>query len=80
MLFRSLTSDALTPARSIAAKMATLPSSCAGRLDKAPLNEPTGVRAALAMTIVVESLDMVRCLLGTFCYLDEQLRAFTIRS
>jgi hypothetical protein len=32
--------------------IATLPSSCAGRLANDPLNEPTGVRAALAMTMV----------------------------
>ena len=31
--------------------MATLPSSWAGRLANAPLNAPTGVRAALTMTI-----------------------------
>jgi hypothetical protein len=31
--------------------MTIAPSSCAGVLAKAPLNEPTGVRAALAMTI-----------------------------
>jgi predicted secreted protein len=30
--------------------MATSPSVCAGTLDSAPLNEPTGVRAALTMT------------------------------
>jgi hypothetical protein len=32
--------------------IATLPSSCAGKLANDPLNEPTGVRAALAMTMV----------------------------
>ena len=31
--------------------MATLPSSWAGRLANAPLKAPTGVRAALTMTI-----------------------------
>jgi hypothetical protein len=31
--------------------MAAAPSSCAGVLPKAPLKEPTAVRAALAMTI-----------------------------
>src|SRR5690349_5265249 len=40
-----------TPARSSAALMAILPSSCAGRLANAPLNAPTGVRAALTMTM-----------------------------
>ena len=37
--------------RSSALLMATAPSSCAGILPKAPLNEPTGVLFALAMTI-----------------------------
>src|SRR5215467_333925 len=40
-----------TPARSSAALIAILPSSCAGRLANAPLNAPTGVRAALTMTM-----------------------------
>ena len=51
-MMTSETSPASTRARSSAALMATLPSSCAGRLASAPLNEPTGVRAALAMTMV----------------------------
>ena len=46
------TSPASTRARSSAALMATLPRSCAGMLASVPLNAPTGVRAALAMTIV----------------------------
>ena len=48
----SETSPGCRPARSKAALIATLPSSCAGRLANEPLNEPTGVRAALAMTMV----------------------------
>ena len=48
----SETSPGCTPARSSAALMAILPSSGAGRLASEPLNEPTGVRAALAMTMV----------------------------
>ena len=51
-MMTSDTSPGSTRARSSAALMATLPSSCAGRLASAPLNEPTGVRAALAMTMV----------------------------
>ena len=51
-MMTSDTSPASTRARSSAALMATLPSSCAGRLDSVPLNEPTGVRAAPAMTMV----------------------------
>ena len=39
--------------------MATLPSSCAGRLANAPLKAPTGVRAALAITMVDWSLFIV---------------------
>ena len=39
------------PARSTAAWMAIVPSSWAGRLESAPLNEPTGVRAAETMTM-----------------------------
>jgi hypothetical protein len=42
----------------MAATIATLPSSWAGKLAKAPENEPTGVRAALAITIVVASVLM----------------------
>src|SRR6185437_7589293 len=40
-----------TPARCSASCIAALPSSWAGRLANALLNEPTGVRAALTMTI-----------------------------
>ena len=43
------------PARSMAALMAIFPSSWPGRLASEPLNEPTGVRAALAMTMVALS-------------------------
>ena len=52
----SETSPGCTPARSIAALMAIFPSSWPDRLDSEPLNEPTGVRAALAMTMVLSSL------------------------
>ena len=47
----SCTSSGATPARSSAPLMATAPSSCAASVAKAPLKEPTGVRAALAMTM-----------------------------
>jgi hypothetical protein len=47
----SFTSSAATPARSSAPRIATAPSSWAASVAKAPLKEPTGVRAALAMTI-----------------------------
>src|SRR4029077_20433604 len=40
-------------ARSRAALMATAPRSCAGRLTNAPLNDPTGVLAAEAITMSV---------------------------
>ena len=40
-----------TPARLSAAWIATLPSSWAGRPESAPLKAPTGVRAALTMTM-----------------------------
>ena len=40
-----------TPARSSAALMATLPRSWAGMVANAPLNAPTGVRAAPTMTM-----------------------------
>ena len=53
------TSPASTRARSSTALIATLPSSCAGRLASAPLKEPTGVRAALAITMVDWSLFIV---------------------
>src|SRR3954447_20706096 len=46
----SSTSPGSTLARSIAAVIATLPSSCAGVLPNAPLNAPTGVRAAETIT------------------------------
>ncbi len=48
------------PARDTAAWMAILPSSWAGRLARAPLKEPTGVRAAETMTMSL----MVRLPLG----------------
>src|SRR5215212_7801542 len=46
----SSTSPGSTLARSIAAMIATLPSSCAGVLANAPLKLPTGVRAAETIT------------------------------
>ena len=49
----SSTSSGRTPARSIAALMATVPSTWAGSAAKAPLKLPTGVRAADAITISV---------------------------
>src|SRR6185369_13291621 len=55
----SETSAGSTLARFSASMMATLPSSWAARLARAPLNEPTGVRAAEVMTTSVmgNSLD-----------------------
>jgi hypothetical protein len=47
----SSTSAASTRADSSAALIAAAPNSCAGVLAKAPLNEPTAVLLALAMTI-----------------------------
>src|SRR5262245_57454372 len=47
----SETSAPSTPARLSDSWIATLPSSWAARLAKAPLKAPTGVRAALTMTI-----------------------------
>src|SRR5690349_12310438 len=50
------------PARSTAAVIATLPNSWAGRADSAPLNEPTGVRAAETMTtsVMTGPLELLR--------------------
>ena len=50
-MMTSETRSGSTPARSSAALMATLPRSWAGRLANAPLKLPTGVRAALTMTM-----------------------------
>ena len=47
----SSTSAPSTPARSIAAAIATLPSSAAGSVASAPPNAPIGVRAAPAITM-----------------------------
>src|SRR6476620_4421242 len=47
----SSTSAASTPARDKSSLMTTAPSSCAGVAAKAPLKEPTAVRAALATTM-----------------------------
>src|SRR5690606_13866468 len=55
----SSTSAAATPARSSAALIASAPSSWAGTLANAPLNVPTAVRAALAMTIVFGPVEAV---------------------
>ena len=52
-MITSSTSAAEMPARSIAALMAMVPRSCAATEDSAPLNEPTGVRAAETMTTSV---------------------------
>src|SRR5262249_29919839 len=51
------TSLASTFARCSAAVMATRPSSCAGVAAKAPLKEPTGVRAAETITMSVIASD-----------------------
>src|SRR5262249_45353019 len=51
-MMTSDTSPGSTPARSSAARMATFPNSWAGRLASEPLKAPTGVRVALAMTMV----------------------------
>ncbi len=58
----SSTSPGSSFAAAIAALTAAAPRSCAGVLAKAPLNEPTAVRLALAMTISVA--DMARFSLG----------------
>src|SRR4029079_9584054 len=50
-MMTSSTSPGSTFARSNAALMATWPKACAGMLDSEPLKDPTGVRAALTMTI-----------------------------
>ncbi len=55
----SETSPGSRRARSRAPRIATLPNSWAGRLASAPLKAPTGVRAALAMTIVDWSVLIV---------------------
>src|SRR5215217_5551847 len=53
----SSTSPGSTLARSSAAAIATLPSSCAGVLAKAPLKVPTGVRAADTITMSLIGLS-----------------------
>ena len=56
-MMTSETSFGSTWARRSASAIATSPSLCAGRLPSPPLNAPTGVRAALAMTMsVIEDL------------------------
>ena len=52
-MMTSETSFGSTWARRSASTIATSPSLCAGRLASPPLNAPTGVRAALAMTMSV---------------------------
>src|SRR5262249_5778096 len=47
----SETSAPSIPARLRDSATATFPNSCAGNAAKAPLKEPTGVRAALTMTM-----------------------------
>src|SRR5579872_871318 len=54
----SSTSAAETPARSSAARMATAPRACADWLASAPLNEPTGVRAAETMTTLLMTTSL----------------------
>ena len=53
-----------TPARLSASSIATLPSSWAGRLESAPLNAPTGVRAALTMTMSSALTNLLRVACG----------------
>ncbi len=52
-MMTSETSLGSTSARRNASMIATSPSLCAGRLASPPLNAPTGVRAAPAITISV---------------------------
>src|SRR5438132_10842230 len=52
-MITSETSFGSTLARRSASMIATSPSLCAGRLASPPLKAPTGVRAALAITISV---------------------------
>ena len=54
----SSTSRPSTPARASASRMAIAPNSWAATLANAPLNEPTGVRAALATTMEFDA-DMM---------------------
>ena len=75
-MMTSETSPASTRARSSAALMAILPSSCAGRLASAPLNAPTGVRAALAMTMVDWSLLILSSMVCAHC---RRLAAIALR-
>jgi len=56
-MITSLTSPAATPARASAALIASAPSAWADRSANAPEKLPTGVRAALAMTISVRDMD-----------------------
>src|SRR5689334_9880147 len=59
-MMTSSTSSGFTCARSSAPLIAALPRSCAGTVPRAPLNEPTGVRAALAMTMSVMKSSWAR--------------------
>ena len=52
----SSTSAGSTLARFSASLIAAAPSSCAGTLAKAPLKEPTAVRAAPTMTISLSAM------------------------
>ncbi len=63
-MMTSSTSSGFTLARSSAPLIATLPRSCAGTALNAPLNEPIGVRAALAMTISVAMSPSLRAALA----------------
>ena len=65
----SSTSPASTPERASTSLITTDPSSWAGVEPKAPLKEPTGVRAALATTIAFEAAIFISRLDGlqAFC-------------
>src|SRR3954471_22103364 len=62
-------SSPVTLARSRAALMATSPSLWAGKVAKAPLKDPTGVRAADTMT----TSSMGNLFLGRLALMDKQL-------
>src|SRR6478672_8131969 len=60
-MMTSSTSPGSILARSMAALIAVAPSSWAGVLAKAPLNEPTAVRAAETITTSVILLSLCSC-------------------
>jgi hypothetical protein len=53
--------------------MATSPSECAGTLASEPLNAPTGVRAALTMTISLSFIPISTCQSPACLYPDVTL-------